>query len=97
FGDELLDFQYFLIDVHRYTEDELSQLSNLIGAVFLLDQTVDAKELFRKLRTLATQLQQLSDEQLRLFTTWMQRIFKWRLPPEAKQAVDELAASMQKQ
>lgn len=64
FGDELLDFQYFLIDVHRYTEEELSQL--------------------------------LSDEQLHRLSTWIQHIFKWRLPPDSQLAVEELASSMQR-
>lgn len=97
FGDELLNFQYFLIDVHRYTEDELSQLSNLIGAVFSLDQVEEMSELRQKLTTLTVQLQRLSDEQLHQFSLWVQRIFKWRLPFDAHRAIDELAASLQRQ
>ncbi|MFD3274305.1 hypothetical protein ACE3MS_29855 [Paenibacillus dendritiformis] len=39
FGPELLDFEYLLIDVARYTEEQLLSLSNTIGSVFLLHQT----------------------------------------------------------
>lgn len=44
----MLDFRYFLIDVHRYNEEELSWLSNLIGVVFSLDQVEGMSEWYRR-------------------------------------------------
>ncbi|MDF2670670.1 MAG: hypothetical protein K0R67_2976, partial [Paenibacillus sp.] len=49
FGSELINFEYLLIDVVRYTEDELLSLSNTIGSVFLLDQTENQEQLLYRL------------------------------------------------
>ncbi|MED0671859.1 Rpn family recombination-promoting nuclease/putative transposase [Aneurinibacillus aneurinilyticus] len=49
FSDHVLDFSYILLDVNRYTEKELLQVTNVIGTVFLLDQHVDDRELRARL------------------------------------------------
>ena len=59
FGRELLDFEYLLIDVARYTEEELLSLSNTIGSVFLLDQTEDQEQLLNRLSNLINTIQQM--------------------------------------
>lgn len=38
FGENIIDFKYILIDVNRYTEDELVNMGNLMSSVFLIDQ-----------------------------------------------------------
>ncbi|MDG0792954.1 Rpn family recombination-promoting nuclease/putative transposase [Cohnella ginsengisoli] len=62
FGEELLDFEYVLIDVERYTERELLELSNTIGAVFLLDQTADRQQLHDRLSKLMGTVRSMPEE-----------------------------------
>ncbi|WP_248926681.1 Rpn family recombination-promoting nuclease/putative transposase [Paenibacillus hamazuiensis] len=62
FGPELLDFEYILLDVERYTEEELLSLSNTIGSVFLLDQTADQDLLLERLRKLMNTIRQMPED-----------------------------------
>lgn len=73
FGSELLDFEYLLIDVARYTEEELLSLSNTIGSVFLLDQTEDQAQLLERLGKLMHTIQQLPEESQQKFVAWIDR------------------------
>jgi len=45
FGEYLVDFRYFLINVHEYSEEELMELSNLVSVVFMLDQVEELEEI----------------------------------------------------
>ncbi|MFD3274304.1 Rpn family recombination-promoting nuclease/putative transposase [Paenibacillus dendritiformis] len=80
FGPELLDFEYLLIDVARYTEEELLSLSNTIGSVFLLDQTEDQAQLLERLGKLMHTIQQLPEESQQKFVAWMANILLHKLP-----------------
>ncbi|MCE5172955.1 Rpn family recombination-promoting nuclease/putative transposase [Paenibacillus profundus] len=62
FGSELLNFEYVLIDVARYTEEELLSPSNTIGSAFLLVQTADQAELLNRLGKLMHTIQQLPED-----------------------------------
>lgn len=85
FGSELLDFEYLLIDVARYTEEELLSLSNTIGSVFLLDQTEDQGQLLDRLGKLMHTIQQLPDDHLQKFVAWMANILLQKLPENEPQ------------
>src|SRR5690606_10392381 len=76
FGPELLDFEYLLIDVARYTEEELLSLSNTIGSVFLLDQTEDQGQLLERLGKLMHTIQQLPEDSQQKFMAWMANVLK---------------------
>ncbi|MBU5445226.1 Rpn family recombination-promoting nuclease/putative transposase [Paenibacillus sp. MSJ-34] len=80
FGRELLDFEYLLIDVARYTEDELLSLSNTIGSVFLLDQTENQGQLLERLGKLMHTIQQLPEDSQQKFVAWMANILLQKLP-----------------
>jgi predicted transposase/invertase (TIGR01784 family) len=80
FGSELLNFEYLLIDVARYTEEELLSLSNTIGSVFLLDQTEDQRQLLDRLGKLANTIQQMSEDNQQKFAAWMANILLQKLP-----------------
>lgn len=82
FSDHVLDFSYILLDVNRYTEEELLQVTNVIGTVFLLDQHVDDRELRARLGKLVYTLKQLSPEEFQLFRSWLLHIFVERVPYE---------------
>jgi predicted transposase/invertase (TIGR01784 family) len=76
FGTELIDFEYLLIDVVRYTEAELLSLTNAIGSIFFLDQTKEQEQLLQKLRKFMEIMQQLSKENQKLLNTWMNNMFE---------------------
>jgi predicted transposase/invertase (TIGR01784 family) len=82
FGAELIDFEYFLVDVVRYTEEELLSLANVIGSVFLLDQTEDREQLRDRLRRLMDTMQKLPEESQQHFFTWMANILVRKLPKD---------------
>jgi predicted transposase/invertase (TIGR01784 family) len=74
FDDHVLDFKYILIDVNRYKKEDLLKLSNLIGAVFLLDQHMSTKELQQRLLALVDVMQGLDEEEFQMLKTWVIRI-----------------------
>lgn len=80
FGSELLNFEYLLIDVARYTEEELLSLSNTIGSVFLLDQTENQDQLLSRLGKLMNTIQQLPSDSQQKFVAWMANILLQKLP-----------------
>lgn len=80
FGSELLNFEYMLIDVARYTEEELLSLSNTIGSVFLLDQTDDQEQLLNRLSKLMNTIQQIPADSQQKFVAWMANILLQKLP-----------------
>lgn len=80
FGSELLNFEYLLIDVARYTEEELLSLSNTIGSVFLLDQTEDQGQLLNRLEKLVNTIQQMSEDNQQKFMAWIANILLQKLP-----------------
>jgi len=94
FGEELLNFRYILIDVHRMSEPALFQWSNLMGAVFYLDQSDSLADILQRLQTLIGTIQRLSPEQQQLFFTWVTWILGSRLPPSEQKTVEELVTTM---
>ncbi|PAK53048.1 Rpn family recombination-promoting nuclease/putative transposase [Paenibacillus sp. 7541] len=93
FGSELLDFEYLLIDVARYTEEELLSLSNTIGSVFLLDQTEDQAQLLERLGKLMHTIQQLPEDSQQKFVAWMSNVLKQQLP-EGESYIEELVKNV---
>lgn len=93
FGSELLNFEYLLIDVARYTEEELLSLSNTIGSVFLLDQTEDQEQLLDRLGKLVNTIQQLPEDSQQKFMVWMSNILKQQLP-EGESHIEELVKNV---
>lgn len=69
-----------LIDVARYTEEELLSLSNTIGSVFFLDQTEDQVQLLDRLGKLMYTIQHLPEESQQKFAAWMANILLRKLP-----------------
>lgn len=90
FGKYVLDFTYFLLDVNRYSKEELHSLSNLMGSVFLLDQKMDAGEFKKRLRELIGTLTNLDVESLQLFKTWFKKIIKPKLPAVLQSEVEKI-------
>lgn len=85
FGEYMVDFKYILIDVNRYSDDELLKLSNLIGSVFLLDKKVKNKEtIISKVEKLLGVVKSLNLEEKELFSNWVSNIIGSRISKEER-------------
>ena len=96
FGSELIDFEYILLDVERYTEEELLSLSNTIGAVFLLDQTANQELLLERLRKLTNTIRRMPEDMQTQFMNWLVNMIASQLPAESRdvqQMIRELKES----
>jgi predicted transposase/invertase (TIGR01784 family) len=84
FKEYIVDFEYILIDINRYEKKTLIDLANLIGAVFLIDQSVDYKDCRSRLLGMAPILQKFDTKSFQLFANWLKMILTVKLPDEAK-------------
>lgn len=90
FGKCVVNFEYFLIDVNRYSAKELLGLRNLVGGVFFLDQKKDKDELLRRLEELIGTLEKLEPDLYRLFAVWLKNIAVLGFPEAYKEAIGKL-------
>lgn len=90
FDENILDFNYILFDINRYSNDELYNISNLVSAIFLLDQQMDQEEIIRRLRKMIYILKKISPEQFDVFKQWLKNIIKPRLEANLQEQVDEI-------
>lgn len=89
-----LNLKYTLIAVNQYTDEDLLQLSNIIGAVFLLDKKdYDAQTFRNQLQKLFHALQEAPKRELQIFARWVHYIIKPHLSPKQQQALDEEIAT----
>ena len=78
-NNHVVDFNYFLLDVNRYSEEgELLNLTNLISAVFLLDQRVNPDMLRDRLGKLIGIFKNLTLDEFILLKRWFTGIIKKR-------------------
>lgn len=71
FGNNIIDFEYILIDINKYEKEELMKLDNIASAVFLLDQKVDVEEFISRVRDIAINFENLSQEQKTMLKHWL--------------------------
>ncbi|MFD0710713.1 Rpn family recombination-promoting nuclease/putative transposase [Paenibacillus sp. GCM10027626] len=87
-GEHLLNFSYFLLDVCRYTTEDLEKLSNLIGTVFLIEQNTHLKvdELVDLFKKLAPTIDKTPVEQRQAFATWFEHILRRLMKNKGEEA-----------
>ena len=90
FEDNIVNFKYMLFDINRYDDEELLNMSNLVSAIFLLDQEMNEEELIRRLRKIIYVLKKISPEQFNVFKQWLKNIVKPRLKEEMQKQVDDV-------
>ncbi|WP_052219839.1 Rpn family recombination-promoting nuclease/putative transposase [Clostridium homopropionicum] len=90
FEDNILDFNYMLFDINRYSEEELYNISNLVSAIFFLDQEMSEEELVRRLRKIIYILKKISPEQFTVFKQWLKKIVKPRLKKDLQKEIDDV-------
>lgn len=87
FTEYLVNFKYILIDVNRYEKRTLMDLANLIGSVFLLDQTINYKEYCSRLLGIAPVLRKFSPKSFQLFINWLKLVSSVGLPEQTKNEI----------
>lgn len=87
--ENLVDFNYILLDINRFNESELLEVANLVSAVFLLDQDVDERQLIRRLRKIVYILKRIKPEQFDIFKQWLKGIIKPRLSEDISHEIEE--------
>lgn len=90
FSDNVVDFNYTLFDINRYSEKELGRMSNLISTVFLLDQDIDALELVERLKTQLELLKKLTVQERAVFLNWVAKIITRDVPQKFAEEVTRL-------
>ena len=78
-GNRILDFEYLVIDVNRYSARELTTMGNLISSVFLLDQSKNIKDIYNKLLLLRDTIKHLDPESFHRFAKWIEGILVQRV------------------
>ena len=87
-GKKMLDFEYELIRVHAYGEDELLNNNNLISTVFFLDQSADNEDIIARLKKTVPILLNLSRQDFMLLFNWVKKILNRYMNPEEQREVE---------
>jgi hypothetical protein len=89
FKEYVVNFKYHLIDVNRYSREELVAIGDLMAAVFLVDQKgapvktrAYLRELVEKFETVPAILKHLNRLEGSVFLQWIKGIITERLPKE---------------
>jgi predicted transposase YdaD len=90
FEEYVLNFKYILIDVNRFSKEDLAGLRNLIGTVFLLDQKYDLSELYERLGYVRETLSAMTAEEFNILKPWLMHIFASKLEKDERGKVEEI-------
>jgi predicted transposase/invertase (TIGR01784 family) len=90
FENHVLDFNYILFDVNRYSEEELLKASKMISTVFLLDQKMKPTELLERLRNSLGVISKITPEQFTVFKRWLKYIVVARMPDKNKTVIEDI-------
>ncbi|MBU3114435.1 Rpn family recombination-promoting nuclease/putative transposase [Clostridium lacusfryxellense] len=71
FGDNILDFNYILVDINRFSKEYLYEFKNIAAAVFLLDQDINAIEFLERLKNIIINFNKLTSEEKLLLKGWI--------------------------
>lgn len=107
FGDNIVDFNYILLDVNRYDKEELMELGNTAAAIFLLDQYTEPFEFVERIKEIATTFDKLTEDDKRRLNRWLRLTlsdgFKERIDGDAdelllasKEEIDRMTANFVK-
>ena len=85
FGNGLLNFKYDVFDIgndEEFSKEKLIGSKNVISAIFLLDQKMNALEFFERIKVIALYFDALTDTERKAIKNWIKNTM-----------VDELAES----
>ncbi len=87
FGDLVVNFQYTLIPVRSYSEEELLELANLIALVFRLDSLDSVEEILEAFFKFSFVITRLTPEEFTLFRSWARQVLPTNFPEESKSEI----------
>ncbi|MGQ9558726.1 MAG: Rpn family recombination-promoting nuclease/putative transposase [Desulfurispora sp.] len=90
FAGHLLNFNYELISVQSYSDQQLMRLANLVAAVFMLDKSRNLKQVFKTLRRLQRVLSQMTPDDFQRFKTFLRKIIAPYLSEKEQARVEEI-------
>jgi hypothetical protein len=95
FGDYVIDFNYFLLNVGTYDPDELSKISSLISAVFMSDKR-DEKRLKQNLVKAMKIIYGLSADERIDFADWARDVRLKRVSVKQRKLFNEILDKIEK-
>ena len=75
FGEYILDFRYFLIDLNRMTEEMILSTKQLVDIIFALDRNPNRKNIERMFSIAFDSLQNMSDDDKSALYGWIKYIY----------------------
>ncbi|EYE87104.1 transposase, partial [Fervidicella metallireducens AeB] len=90
FGDNVIDFEYILIDINKYEKEELMKIGNIASAVFLLDQKVDIEEFISRVKEVALSFNNLSEEQKMMLRHWLRNTLSDELKDKLGEKIEDI-------
>ena len=69
------NFEYILIDVNNYTDEELTNTANLISSVFFLTKSKNPSEVASRIKELVETASKLTIEEQKALSKWAKTIF----------------------
>jgi len=90
FGNNIIDFEYILIDINKYEKEQLMELKNIASAVFLLDQKVDIEEFISRVKDIAIGFNTLSEEQKIMLRRWLKNTLSDEIKDKLGERIEDL-------
>src|SRR5690554_1009561 len=90
FGDNIIDFEYIMIDVNRYDNEELLEAANLTASAFLIDKSKDLDSLLENMRKVMNVLKNISENEFELFKNWFNNIIIKGVEPEKREGLEKV-------
>ncbi|WP_028561242.1 hypothetical protein [Paenibacillus pinihumi] len=87
---DLLHYKYLLTDIHGFDEQQLEELSNLIGVIFLLERKPEVHAFMKEMKRLANVLEKLPTGLFRIFKHWIKIATNRGLTDACKYPVNEI-------
>lgn len=90
FGNNIIDFEYILIDINKYEKEELMQLKNIVSAVFLLDQKVDVEEFISRVKDIAINFNSLNEKQKMMLRHWLRMTLNEEIKDKLGENIEDI-------
>jgi len=90
FGDNVIDFEYILIDINNYEKEELMKLGNIASAIFLLDQKIDIEEFVSRVKEISIGFSNLKEEQKMILRHWLRNTLSDELQDKIGNGLEDI-------
>lgn len=97
FENNIVDFEYILLDVNRYDKEELLSIGNTAAALFLLDQFTEPFEFIERIKEIALTFNELTEDDKRKLSKWLKITLDDGIKEFVQGDMDELLLSSQRE